>query len=897
MWKLVLLLLIQAGVPPQREIIGPYTFREDQGQTTKVILKNGLTVIVREEYAVPLASITTLVKAGFFNEEDRVAGISHVVEHMLYKGTTRRPSGEIGRQTRALGGVLTAATDSERTVYNAVVPAANVLSALDIQADALWNPSFDPEELKREIEVILKESNRKLDTPSTFARQKLQETAFSEHRIKRWSAGSADSLRALTAEDVTAYYQKYYRPSNTILTVVGAFDREKVLEGIVQLYGGAENVAVDADVSPTEPSQEIARYASGRGAVQETHVAMGFHAPGVLSQDARALEVLAAILGTGRSSRLNQILRDEKSLVTSGSAELRAFREMGYFEIDLETPAPVEAAVAALAEIENIKRFGVSGESVSRAKVTIAQEYFENLETVNGLADDLAYYESLGDWKLSSSYLFDIQRVTPQRVMDAARKYLTFANLSVFEYLPESIDRAMSAADYKTAVLDKAEAAAARRSEEELPVTAQIPQRGNGLVTDAVGTIRRQSILRGPEVYILEDHRLPLVSFGIFFPGGRLMETAENAGITELALRSALRGTKSFDSSALARRLENAGARIEVVNEPDFFGYLLHGLAGRMDQAIQVLVEVLQDPAFDEPDVASERKLQINRIRASRDDNAAFPVSLFMKALFGDGPYARSAVGTEAGIEKLTATEVRAWFRNNQRKLLPTIIIVGDTRGTALVAPISDALTNEDLEPRDLQALPRAQFSTQAGQAVEVARRQQTTLVYGFPGVNGSASERYAVDVLTHVVSGRGGRFSDALRDKAALTDQVQTETATYSRGGAVYTRLAVSPEKESEVRAALDEEHARLRRDGVNAQELRRAAQSAIGAHSASLQTREARVLEYARAIYSGAGVPAVGRYDAAVQAVTAEQLKAVIQQVTDPAVLKQGIVRGIAQ
>src|SRR4030095_3212538 len=154
--------------------------------------------------------------------------------------------------------------------------------------------------------------------------------------------------------------------------------------------------------------------------------------------------------------------------------------------------------------------------------------------------------------------------------------------------------------------------------------------RSDSLVSDMVGTIQRRSILRGPEVFILEDHRLPIVSFGIFFPGGRLLETPQNAGITELMLRSALRGTKSFDSAQIARRLENAGVRIQVVNEPDFFGYMLHGLAGRMDQAIQVLVEVLQEPLFEEPEVTSERSLQLNRIRTLPDDNVALPVNLFM---------------------------------------------------------------------------------------------------------------------------------------------------------------------------------------------------------------------------------------------------------------------------
>ena len=894
MWKLVLAVLLQAAVPPQREIAGPYTFREDQGQTTKVILKNGLTVIVREEHAVPLASITTHVKAGYFDEEDRLSGLSHLVEHMLFKGTAQRPAGEIARQTRSLGGVLNAYTDYDRTVYYTVVPAANTLAALEIQSDALLHPAFDPQELKREVEVVLQENNRKLDNPAALAAEKLFETAFAEHRMKRWRLGTAEGLRGLTADDVTAYYQKYYQPSNIVLTVVGAFDREKVMESIVKLYAPAANAKVERDASPAEPAQEGVRYAFRRGPIQQAHLAMGFHVPGVLSEDGRTLEVLAAILGAGRSSRLQETLRDQKGLITSGSAELRGFLDMSYFQVHLETTSPLEAATAALAEIESIKRFGVTDQVLGRAKIAIAHNRFAKLETVDGIGESLAYYEALRDWTISSTYLNDIQRVTAQRVTDAARKYLTTANLSVFEYLPESVDRNLTAADYKAAVLDKVEGAVARPPQEESPVVAQIPQRGDGLVTDMVGAVQRRSILRGPEVYILEDHRLPIVSFGIFFPGGRLLETPQNAGITELMLRSAMRGTKSFDSNQISRRLENAGARIQVVNEPDFFGYMLHGLAGRMDQAVQVLVEILQDPLFEEPEVVKERNLQLSRIRNRRDDNVAFPVSLFLQSVYGTFPYARPAVGTEEGIGKLTAVQVRTWFTSNERKILPTIVIVGDTRGTALVAPIADALTNEDLETRDLSTLPRPQPASQAAQAVEAENRQQTALVYGFPGVNRAANERYALELLSHIVSGGGGRFFEAIREKQGLAYTVRTTNVADSRGGSFYTYAAFSPEKETEVRTVLDAEHARLRKDGVTADELKRAAESAIGARESSLQTREARVLEYARAIISGAGVQSVPRYEAAVRGVTAAQMKAVIDRVLDPALLRTGVVRG---
>src|SRR5262245_51587273 len=221
MFTLALMLLLQAGTPETLQIEGPYMFREDQGQTTKVILKNGLTAIVREQQAVPLANITTYVKAGYFDEDDRISGISHVIEHMFFKGTATRPVGEIAKETKALGGTLNAYTYYDRTVFYTVVPASNALAALDIQADALWHSSFDEAELKREIEVVLQENNRKLDNPSAVASEKLYATAFTQHRMKRWRIGTAEGLRALTRDDVVGYYKKYYRPSNIVISVVG----------------------------------------------------------------------------------------------------------------------------------------------------------------------------------------------------------------------------------------------------------------------------------------------------------------------------------------------------------------------------------------------------------------------------------------------------------------------------------------------------------------------------------------------------------------------------------------------------------------------------------------------------------------------------------------------------
>jgi len=888
---IAILLFLQAA-----QTVEPYTFREDQGQATKVILKNGLTVLVREQQAVPLASVTTYVKAGYFNEDDRISGISHVIEHMFFKGTSKRGVGEIARQTQALGGYLNASTYYDRTVYHTEVPAENLKQALEIQADALLNSAYDAGELKKEIEVVLQENNRKLDNPPAVTAEKLYETAFQQHRMKRWRIGTPDGLRALTRDDIVAYVKNYYRPSNIILSIAGKLDVEETIAEVVKLYGSvpADDSALERDSSPVEPDQKEMRYGWQRGPIEQSHIALGFHAPGVLSNDARALEVLAAILGEGRASIFNRYIRDEKGLITSGFAGLNAFQDLGFFEVDFETDKALEAQTAALAEIENVKKNGVTKEQLARAKALIAQNYYHQLETVDGLAQDLAYYEALGDWKKSFAYIPAIQKVSADDIARVAKKYLTFENLSAFEYLPESVTRNLNLEQYRAAVLDKVPSMIEQRSVQELPALAEIPKTGEGIVQDLVKPITKRSILRGPDVYILEDRRLPLVSFGIFYPGGRLYESPKNAGITELMLRTAIRGTKRFNSEDIARRLENAGARIEVVNEADFFGYVVDGLSGKMDQALEILMDVLQQPAFQDDEIEKEKILQIARIKKLRENNFAYPVSLFMQTLFGDHPYARPSIGTPAAVDAVTKEDLQAWFKTNQRQLVPTVIIAGDTSGTGLIAPLADVLTNEDLHEREIASLPAPSLKPETKEAAEDVSRQQTALVYGFPGVTRSGNDRYPLLVLENIVSGLGGRFFDAIREKQGLAYTVRTENAFFTKGGAIYTYVAFSPENESKVKESLHAEIDRLRKDGVTSDELKKSIAYSIGEHEIGLQTHVSVVLEYARAVYSGQGVQGVSDFSRFVRNVSADQVKKAADTYLDPKLLRIGVVRG---
>jgi zinc protease len=884
------------------EIVGPYIFREDVGQTTKVILQNGLTVIVREQNAVPLVSITTLVKVGYFDEPDEISGISHVIEHMFFKGTSNRGVGQVALETRGLGGTLNAYTTYDRTVYHVVAPAANAVPTMEIQADAFWNPVFDAAELEREIEVVLQENNRKLDSPRAVAEERLYATAYTAHRMHRWRIGTPDGLRSLSRDDLVRYYDRYYQPSNVVLAVVGQFNREDMLAEVVRLYGGAEDAPVERDQGSSEGQQAGVRYGWERASIGESHAAMGFHVPGVLAEQAYALEVLSGILTTGRASRFNRILRDEAGVVVRASSVYTGFRDMGFFRIHLEGPTPMEAERAVVEELERIRRFGVTAEELARAKGLIASDHFRRLETVEGTADQLAVYEALGDWQRLYAFLRGVQSVTADQVQNVVSQYFTSEGASVFEYVTESAQIAQTESRLEADVFGAVANMVQRSREElpvsalELPVSALIPQEdGSPILSDLVSEPETLSILRGPDVHIVGDGRLPLVSFGIFYPGGRLYEGTGNAGITELMLRSSVRGTRSLGSGEIARRLENAGARIELVNEPDFFGYILEGLSGSLREALDVLMEVVQEPTFPESLVLQEQQLQQARLRQFRDDNLRYPVQVFMETLFGDHPYGRPALGLEASVGQITRDDVASWHREQLRGVMPVIVIVGDTSGSTLVYSITEALTNEDLLERDLPelALPAAEAVSE-DVADEVVRRQ-SVLVYGTTGPAFRDADRVPLSVLEHVMSGLGGRLFDSIREKAGLAYTVRTFDDFRATAGAFFTYTAFSPANQEDVRSLLDAGIRELAEEGVTEDEMERARNSAVGAHEAGLQSRRARTLAFARALIAGSDERAVTDYSRQVRALDKETVDAAASQYLRPESSTVVVVRGV--
>jgi zinc protease len=402
------------------------------------VLDNGLTVLLKEVYPASVVSLSLWAKVGSADEEDDEAGISHYVEHMLFKGTKKRPVGKIAQEIHAMGGYLNGFTSYHCTCYWIVLPSRYFNTALEIETDALINSLFDPEEAAKEVQVIIEELKMYEDRPESYCFEKLMETAYHSHRYRRPIIGFEDVLRAITPEYLVNYYKRYYVPNNMAVVVVGDIQADRTLDQIHAALGHLPRGEIRQSVSPPEPLQDGMRSLDLKGDIMNAHIQMGWHIPDLFSRESVACDVLATVLGDGRSSRLHQTLREKKSLVTSIGASVFLEKDPGLLVVDalLDPSKMEEAHKAVFIEIERTKQDGITERELQKAKNLVEASYVFAQETVEGQGKKLGYYEIMGDFTLAERYVQMLYQISAQDVLDAARKFLRDDNCSIVSYAP-----------------------------------------------------------------------------------------------------------------------------------------------------------------------------------------------------------------------------------------------------------------------------------------------------------------------------------------------------------------------------------------------------------------------------------------------------------------------------
>ena len=393
----------------------------------RVVLANGLTVLVEHCPTAPVVSVVTHVRAGYFDEPDAWTGIAHVMEHMFFTGSARYGPGDMARAIRELGGSVNAGTIYDRTVYYAVLPSTDdgLTKAVELQADALMHAALDPEQLARELEVIVQESRRKQDSPPAVTTETLYGQLFRRHRMRRWRIGTAEGLRRLTAQDLREYYESRYTPSRTILALVGDLDVDAALDLARRTYESWSRPPGEIPESPPESDPPPPNRRILRGDVERPQVALGWRTVGTLHPDAPVLDVAAGILGWGRASWLSRAIR-EPGLAGGVGARHYTPTEIGVFDVSLSGEARHldDAVETALELVNGLGHPGPTPEDVRRVVALDGVRWARRLETMDGRGATWCAFEALGGLHLAEALRAATERVTPDDVQAVADRYL-----------------------------------------------------------------------------------------------------------------------------------------------------------------------------------------------------------------------------------------------------------------------------------------------------------------------------------------------------------------------------------------------------------------------------------------------------------------------------------------
>ncbi len=838
---------------------------------TLTMLDNGLTLIVREDHSAPVVSAQAWAMAGSIHEGRWLgAGLSHVLEHMLFKGTATRPGSRIDQEVQEAGGYMNAYTSFDRTVYHIDVPNTGARTAIDILCDIMQNATLPPDELAKEMDVIRREMDMGQDDPGRRASRRLFEVAYTKSPYRFTVIGYPDIFNEVKPDDIRGYYHEKYAPNNVFYVVAGDVKNADVVAQIREAYAKTKSRAMPPMVLPGEPKQTAPREIVEEAPIELGHFHFAWHIPELRHPDVPVLDVLAVLLGGGHSSRLFQQVRERQGLVHHVDAWTYSPGNPGLFGMSAIADGDKFSAAreAMLAEIEKIKSLSVSAQEVQKAVKQFISATLAARKTMEGQAQNLGgNWLAANDLNFSERFLAAIKRVSHADVQRVAREYLTPENRTLYALLPDG---------------------AAPKPKTEIETTTDQP-------------IRKIELPNGLRLLEKEDHRLPFVEFRAMFRGGVLAETAENNGATMLLAKMLLKGTKTRSAEKIATEIESVGGSIDSYGGNNSFAVNAEVLSGDFALGMDLLADVLLNPVFLANELDREREVQIADIHARKDDLLKSASLAMRRAMFGNTGYGLDSLGTEETVQNISTAGLKTF---HQKLAVPNncvIAIYGDVQTNEVRAAVEKAFANWR---RSGTGVPPVRFEGQqqhtggtpvplTNRVEETRDKKQAVLVIGFPGTTMYDDDRYALELIQESCSDLGSRLFLRIREQLGLAYYVGAQNFAGIVPGYFAFYTGTEPSKAGQVETELLKEAGLLRTEGLTAGELKRSKAKIIGQKKIARQELGHLASTTALDELYGLGYQRTELDDAKYEAVTLDQIKAAAQKYLKPDALVVAVVR----
>ncbi len=849
---------------------------EETTFVTAAVFKNGLKVLINEHRANPVVSIQVYGQTGIADEPDAFPGLSGLLASVLFRRSTDVGTGTTVQNARLLGAFLSSSAEYGHCRFEIQAPAGQWKRALQIHAEALSDSTYGPEEVAAGVALAREEARRRLRDPAETARGALLDLHSPLAGLKRWRAVLGGNLEAVTGRELSDWHRRIFAPGNMVLAVSGDVPAIEVLDEAARLYGAFRGSAVPAPAGSPMAAQGRFRYRLLQGNTRIGRILFGFPLPGAASRDYPALEVLSAALGLGNGSVLAGRLRDRDKLIYEGTTEWKPERGPGFLTIQVTAaPGAIDRAeIAVLAELELLKRAPMDEADLERARAQLERVYRDGLQTVSGRAGMLALFEIRGDWKRIDRHLDDIRKVRAEDVRRVAERYFRLDSCSLVEYLPEETDARNRTAPSVQATLEAllrpaTDQELARRQGEIAPAF-DIPERRDDYRFSWIRyPFRVASVLRGPELYIREDHTSPLIHMGLFYPGGPLKETEGDSGITALAASALLGGTSKKDAFTFHRQLEIYGGRLQPVVEADYFGFFFSIPSQNFPSGFGLLLEALNEPGLDPETVRWRKTLQgIERTRDAgcrgRIEAALHPV------LFRGSPYSRCLLGTEETLSGISPEKLREWHGTHIKNRTPLVVIVGDSEGTSLASYFVKHYSGSRFRE---SALPQAHAQAlEAQEAIEGEWADDRSIVLlGFQAPLYGDSDRPVTEVLRrYLEKNQAGMLQDG-----AQVQKIIVSYAPRLRSGSFIAYAVVHPGSEDKAQEAMERELRDSATGPYASREYRSAVNAAVGDFQLRQQEPFLQITDVAMHVLAGNGIEGYRSFQSRLKAVREEEIR----------------------
>ncbi len=405
------------------------------------ILSNGLKVIIIEEHKAPVATFQIWYKVGAVDEPMGKSGLSHLLEHMMFKGTKNYGPSELSRIIQKNGGTDNAHTTKDYTAYFEILPSDRINIAIGLEADRMKNLLFDPKEVVSERNVVMEERRlRYEDDPQNSLFEDVVATAFKVHPYQKPVIGWMSDIESINSEDLINHYKTYYSPDNSVIIIVGDINPNEILKQIKSEFENIPRTKIPERIKSIEPEQQGERRIILRREAEVPAVMLAYHVPNFPHEDSYALDVLSVILSGGKSSRLYQSMIYEKKIAIDANADYVGFSRFPhlfyFFAVAVPNKTPSEIEEALYEEIEKIKKAGPTENEVQKAKNQIEASFIMEQDSIYMQAMKYGLFEILGDWRLVDKYLEGIRRVSAEDITRVAKKYFIEENRTTGILIP-----------------------------------------------------------------------------------------------------------------------------------------------------------------------------------------------------------------------------------------------------------------------------------------------------------------------------------------------------------------------------------------------------------------------------------------------------------------------------